>query len=72
MTTKVYNENDKLIEIQENGETVWRDDNYVQRPKISGKSREELINAIENNDGDTFRKKVFEILTGETLEEAQK
>lgn len=69
--TTIIKQNGKVKEIQEDGETIWRDEDYIQRPKISQKSRKELIEDIEKEKADAFRRKVFSILTGETVEEAK-
>lgn len=68
MANKVYR-NGVLVEVQENGKTVWKDEDYIQRPKISGKSKEELVKDLENGDLQAYAEKTFEILTGETVEE---
>ncbi|MFT4892420.1 MAG: hypothetical protein ACI8Z7_000192 [Candidatus Nanohaloarchaea archaeon] len=58
-------------EVQEEGETIWLDEDYIQRPKISDQSRKELVNAIENQNWESAFKQTFEIMTGQTVEEAK-
>ena len=70
MATKIYNENDKLVEIQEDGETIWTEENTLRRPKISEESRQALLDAYTNNNPEKFMKHAIKILTGQTVEEA--
>lgn len=71
--TKVYDQTgQRIVEIQENGQTVWTEDDSVRRDKISDQSRKELIKDIENGDLEAYARKTFEILTGKTVEEAKK
>lgn len=72
MSTKVKDEDGQLVEVQKNGETIWRKDQELNRDKISEASRQALLDAVVNQNGDKFRRHVFEILTGQTVEEAQK
>jgi len=72
MKSRVIPEFDRVKEIREDGELVWTEDDSVRRDKISEKSREELITDIENGDFEAYARKTFEILTGETVEEAKK
>lgn len=68
---KIYDENGKLQKIKKNGKIVWQRENNVRRDKISDASKQALLDAILNNNGEKFRRHVFEILTGQTVEEAQ-
>jgi len=71
MPNIIRDEDGEVKEIQENGEVLWNRENTVHRNKISEQSTQDLITAIDNQDGDTFRHIVFEILTGETVQEAK-
>lgn len=62
--------NERIIEIQEDGETIWKDEDYVQRPKISDKTRQDMVDAIQNENWEKLAKIQFEILTGQTIQEA--
>jgi hypothetical protein len=54
---------------KENGEEIkFRP---LDGEKISDQTRQDMINSIENKDWDTFCRKVFETLTGQTVEEAK-
>lgn len=71
--TKVFDKTgQRIVEIQEDGETVWTEDDSVRRDKISDQSKQELIKDIENGDLEAYARKTFEILTGQTIEEAKK
>lgn len=37
--------NGRIVEIQENGETVWKDEDYIQRPKIGDETAQMLRDA---------------------------
>ena len=39
------NENDRIVQIQKNGEIVWDDKEYVQRPKIGEPTAQMLRDA---------------------------
>ena len=39
------NENDRIVQIQKNGEIVWDDEEYVQRPKIGEPTAQMLRDA---------------------------
>jgi len=39
------NENDRIVQIQKNGEIVWNDEDYVQRPKIGEPTAQMLRDA---------------------------
>ena len=69
---KAEDENGRLLKIydEETGEPVWKDKDYVQRPKISDKSKQEMIDAIQNQNWEKLAKIQFEILTGQTIKEA--
>jgi len=41
------NENDRIVQIQKNGEIVWDDEDYVQRPKI-GEPTAQMLRDAEN------------------------
>lgn len=58
-----------MVEIQQNGETVWTEDDSVRRDKISDKSRQELVEAVESKGYQDFQELVVEILTGQTVKE---
>jgi len=62
----------KLVEIQKSGKTIWKNEDYIQRNKISQQSIDKLIDAYSNSNTDKFMADVFEILTGQKVEEAQK
>lgn len=67
---KIYDKkNRKLLEIQEDGKTVWTEDDSIRRDKISEKSQKELFDHIKNGEFEAYAKKTFEILTGKTIEE---
>ena len=66
-----FDDEGRLLEVQKNGQTLWKADDNVQRDKISNASKQELLEAVSNKEGDTFRRRVFEILTGETPTEAR-
>jgi hypothetical protein len=72
MESKIYDENGRLEEIQEDGKTVFTEENTLKRPKISDESRKELVKDIEKGDLEAYARKTFEILTGDTVEEAKK
>jgi len=61
--------NGRIVELQEDGETVWTEDDSIRRDRISEESREELKKDIENGDLEAFARKTFEILTGKTVKE---
>lgn len=63
--------NGRIVEVQKDGKTVWTDEDYIQRRKISQTSKNELIKDLENGNLKAYCKKTFEILTGETVEEAK-
>jgi len=62
-------ENGKLIEIQENGDTVWTEEDSIRRDKISDGSRQELVEAVESKGYQDFQELVVEILTGQSVKE---
>jgi len=39
------NENDRIVQIQKNGEIVWNDEDYIQRPKIGQPTAQMLRDA---------------------------
>ena len=41
------NENNRIVQIQKNGEIVWDDEEYVQRPKI-GEPTAQMLRDAEN------------------------
>ena len=41
------NENDRIVQIQKNGEIVWDDEDYVQRVKI-GEPTAQMLRDAEN------------------------
>lgn len=45
MVTKLRNNEGRIVEIQEKGETVWKDEDYIQRPKIGDKTAQMLRDA---------------------------
>jgi len=72
MVSKIFDKTgQRIVEIQEDGETVWTEDDSVRRDKISDQSKQELIKDIENGDLEAYARKTFEILTGETIKEAK-
>lgn len=66
---KIFDEKGKLVEIVVDGETVWSEDDTIRRDKISDKSRQELVNAVESKGYQDFQELVLEILTGQTVKE---
>jgi chemotaxis regulatin CheY-phosphate phosphatase CheZ len=59
-------------EVKEDGKTLWNRENTLRRPKISDKSRNELVKEIDQIQDEHARKtceKMFEILTGKTVSE---
>lgn len=59
-----------LKEKRKDGEKV-KENRFLNSSEISEESQQKLLNAILNNNGDKFRRHVFEILTGQTVKEAQ-
>lgn len=68
MTSKQF-KNGRIVEIQEDGETVWTEEDSIRRDKISEKSQKELFDHIKNGEFEAYAKKTFEILTGQTVKE---
>lgn len=66
---KIFDDNDRLIELQEDGQTVWTEEDSIRRDKISEKSQKELFNHIKNGEFEAYARKTFEILTGKTVKE---
>jgi len=64
-------EDGRVIEIQEDGETVWTEDDSVRRDKISSESREKLKDAVKSNGYQDFQELVLEVLTGKTVKEIE-
>ena len=70
MANKLYDSNGKLKEIKnKKGETVWTQEDSIRRDKISDKSRQELLDAVESKGYQDFQELVVEILTGQTVKE---
>lgn len=67
--TKIYNENGRLIEIQENGESIYTEEETVRRPKISQKSKESIAEDINAGNLKSALNSLLEVVSGETKEE---
>jgi len=68
MVSKIY-KNGRLMEIQDNGRTIWTEEDSIRRNKISEKSRNELYQHIKEGEFEEYAKITFEILTGKTVEQ---
>ena len=55
------NENDRIVQIQKNGEIVWNDEDYVQRPKIGEPTAQILRDAETIQDIKQYLAKVHKI-----------
>jgi hypothetical protein len=64
MTTKVYDSKGKLIEIQENGETVWTEDDSLRRDKIGDKTAQKLKDANSVKDLKKYLARVHDVDLG--------
>jgi len=72
---KIYSKDGRLLEIKKDGERIWTEENTLRRPKISEQSKNGLVKEIQQIEDEHAKKtceKMFEILTGETVEETQK
>jgi len=70
MTTQKKTDGTDYVEkIVKKGDTLRES---LDRQKITDETKKELIKNIEKGDLETYARKTFEILTGETVEEAQK
>jgi len=70
--TKIFDKTgQRVVEIQENGKTVWTEEHTIRRDKISKESRKQLVKDIQNGDLEAYARKTFEILTGQTIEQAR-
>ena len=59
------NEHDRIVQIQKNGEIVWNDEDYVQRPKIGEPTAQMLRDAETLQDIKQYLARVHKIdLTG--------
>lgn len=64
------NESGRITKVKnEDGETVWTEEDSIRRDKISLKSQNELFEHIKNGEFKKYAKKTFEILTGRTVKE---
>ena len=54
-------ENDRIVQIQKNGEIVWDDEEYVQRPKIGEPTAQMLRDAETIQDIKQYLAKVHKI-----------
>jgi hypothetical protein len=58
-------ENDRIVQIQKNGEIVWDDEDYIQRPKIGEPTAQMLRDAETLQDIKQYLAKLHKIdLTG--------
>jgi len=55
------NENDRIVQIQKNGEIVWDDEDYVQRVKIGEPTAQMLRDAETIQDIKQYLAKVHKI-----------
>jgi len=55
------NENDRIVQIQKNGEIVWNDEDYVQRPKIGEPTAQMLRDAETIQDIKQYLAKLHKI-----------
>lgn len=67
MKSRVEDEFDRIIEIQEDGETKWSVENEICRDKISQESRDKQKKAIENNDLETRVQNLEKIILGKEI-----
>ena len=54
-------ENDRIVQIQKNGEIVWDDEDYVQRPKIGEPTAQMLRDAETIQDIKQYLARVHKI-----------
>ena len=54
-------ENDRIVQIQKNGEIVWDDEDYVQRPKIGEPTAQMLRDAETLQDIKQYLARVHKI-----------
>ena len=54
-------ENDRIVQIQKNGEIVWNDEDYVQRPKIGEPTAQMLRDAETIQDVKQYLARVHKI-----------
>jgi len=54
-------ENDRIVQIQKNGEVVWDDEEYVQRPKIGEPTAQMLRDAETLQDIKQYLARVHKI-----------
>ena len=55
------NENDRIVQIQKNGEIVWNDEDYIQRPKIGEPTAQMLRDAETIQDIKQYLARVHKI-----------
>ena len=55
------NENNRIVQIQKNGEIVWDDEEYVQRPKIGEPTAQMLRDAETIQDIKQYLARVHKI-----------
>ena len=55
------NENDRIVQIQKNGEVVWDDEDYIQRPKIGEPTAQMLRDAETIQDLKQYLARVHKI-----------
>jgi hypothetical protein len=61
----VKDENDRIVQIQKNGEIVWNDEDYIQRRKIGESTAQMLRDAETIQDVKQYLARVHKIdLTG--------
>jgi hypothetical protein len=54
-------ENDRIVQIQKNGEIVWDDEDYIQRPKIGEPTAQMLRDAETIQDIKKYLARVHKI-----------
>jgi len=54
-------ENDRIVQIQKNGEIVWNDEDYIQRPKIGEPTAQMLRDAETIQDIKQYLAKLHKI-----------
>jgi hypothetical protein len=64
------NKSGRITEVRnEDGKTVWTEEDSIRRDKISHKSKEELHRHLKKGEFKKYAEKTFEILTGQTVKE---
>jgi len=66
---------EEYVYVEQDGTVLYDEENVLNRMKVSEESRDEIVKEITNINDEHAKKtceKMFEILTGETVEEAKK